>query len=388
MSDEALEVTFVMPCLDEAETLAGCIQAARACIERHGLDAEIVVADNGSSDGSQEIARAEGARVVDVPEPGYGSALMGGFEAARGRYLVMGDADQRYDFGEAIAMIEAMRDGADLVMGSRFRGEIRSGAMPWLHRYIGNPVLTFVGRLLFPTKISDFHCGLRGLTRKAYEEMGLRTTGMEFASEMVVKAVSREMNVAEVPITLHPDGRSRPPHLRSWRDGWRHLRFLMVLSPRWSLFVPGGLLVLLGGFLMALLGLGPLRLASVTLDIHTMMAASILVIVGYQAMTTGIAARIYAVEEEIGPPAPWLQSAFRHFTLERGILAGLALASAGGLVIARLAWQWARVGFGPLETDLTLRPMVLGTTLVALGMQTLFMSLVYSMLGIRRRRDG
>ena len=388
MPGDAVEVTFVMPCLDEAETLAGCIRAARTCIERHGLEAEVVVADNGSSDGSQEIARSEGARVVDVAEPGYGSALMGGFEAARGRYLVMGDADQSYDFGEAFAMIEALRDGADLVMGSRFRGEILPGAMPWSHRYIGNPVLSFVGRLLFPAAISDFHCGLRALTRKAYEEMGLRTTGMEFASEMVVKAISRGMHIAEVPVTLRPDGRSRPPHLRRWRDGWRHLRFLLVLSPRWSLFVPGGVLVLFGALLMALLGLGPLRLATVTLGIHTMMAASILVIVGYQAMTTAIAARIYAVEEEIGPPAPWLQNAFRHFTLERGILAGLGLAGAGGLVIGRLVWHWASVGFGPLETDVTLRPMVLGTTLVALGMQTLFMSLVYSMLGIRRRRDG
>ena len=388
MSGDAVEVSFVMPCLDEAETLAGCIRAARTCFERNGLVGEVVVADNGSTDGSQEIARAEGARVVDVAERGYGSALMGGFEAAHGRYLVMGDADQSYDFGEAMAFVEALRGGADLVMGSRFRGGIEPGAMPWLHRWVGNPVLSFVGRLLFPTDVSDFHCGLRALTREAYGEMGLRTTGMEFASEMVVKAVSRGMNIVEVPVTLHPDGRTRPPHLRSWRDGWRHLRFLLVLSPRWSLVVPGGLLALVGGLLMGVLGLGPLALPTLTLDIHTMMVGSVLVIVGYQAMTTGIAARIYAVEEEIGPPAPWLQSAFRYFTLERGILAGLGLAGAGFVAIAHLAWRWAGLDFGPLETEVTLRPMVFGTTLVALGMQTVFMSLVYSMLGIRRRRDG
>jgi len=375
-----------MPCLDEAETLAGCIRAARECIERNGLEAEVIVADNGSRDGSQEIARREGARVVDVPARGYGSALMGGFEAARGRYLIMGDADQSYDFREAMPMVEAMRAGADVVMGSRFRGRIEPGAMPFLHRWLGNPVLSFLGRLLFAAPVSDFHCGLRGLTKKAYATMGLRTTGMEFASELVVKASARGMRIAEVPITLHPDGRSRAPHLRTWRDGWRHLRFMLILSPRYTLFIPGLVLFALGAIPLAALGLGPLTLGEVTFDIHTMLVASLLTILGFQAITTAVAARIYAVEEELGPPAPWMQNAFTLFTLERGILAGLAVVALGLGLIARTAWAWADEGFGPLDPSVTLRPVVLGATLSALGFQTLFMSFVYSMLGIKRRR--
>ncbi len=385
---QEIEVSFVMPCLDEAETLAGCIEAARECIDRNGLEAEVVIADNGSTDGSKEIARAAGARVVDVTERGYGSALMGGFDAARGRFLIMGDADQSYDFREAMPMIEAMRAGADMVMGSRFRGRIEPGAMPPLHRWLGNPVLSFLGRLLFSSPVSDFHCGLRGLTAKTYAALGLRTTGMEFASEMVVKASARGLRVAEVPITLHPDGRSRAPHLRTWRDGWRHLRFMLILSPRWTLMLPGALLFLLGAATLGALGLGPLTLGSVTFDIHTMLVASLLTIVGYQAATTAIAARIYAVEEEIGPPAPWMRNAFEYFTLERGILFGLLTVGLGAGLIAWAAWGWARVDFGPLDPAITLRPVVLGATLGALGFQTLFMSFVYSMLGIKRKRGA
>ncbi len=384
--DPDLEVSFVMPCLDEAETLEACIAAARRCIEENDLAAEIVVADNGSGDGSPEIARRAGARVVPVERKGYGSALMGGFAAARGRYLVMGDADLSYDFGEAMPLIRELRAGADLVMGSRFRGRIEPGAMPWSHRWIGNPLLSAVGRRLFPSPVSDFHCGLRALSKQAYGDLNLRTTGMEFASEMVVKATARGLRVAEVPITLHRDGRSRPPHLRSFRDGWRHLRFLLTLSPRWTLFVPGALLCLVGGALLVVLAPGPLRVGDVTFDVHTMLVGSLLVMVGYQAVTIAAAARIYAFEEEIGPPAKWLASAFEIFTLERGILAGLMLVAAGVGLIAWLVWQWRAVGFGPLETSVTLRPLVFGATLVALGMQTLLMSFLYSMLGIKRRR--
>jgi hypothetical protein len=328
-----------------------------------------------------------GARVVEVPERGYGSALMGGFQAARGRFLIMGDADESYDFREALPMIEALRAGADLVMGSRFRGRIEPGAMPWSHRWIGNPVLSFIGRLFFPSPVSDFHCGLRGLSRKAFEALNLRTTGMEFASEMVVKASAHGLRIAEVPITLHPDGRSRAPHLRRWRDGWRHLRFLMTLSPRWTLFLPGLVLLGVGALLLALVGLGPLALGSVTFDVHTMLAGSLFVIVGYQAVTTAIAARIYAFEEELGPPVAWMGRAFEVFTLERGLLAGAALAGVGAFLIGQLTWHWAQTGFGPLETSVTLRPMVLGSTFIAVGIQTLLMSFLFSMLGIRRRRS-
>jgi glycosyltransferase involved in cell wall biosynthesis len=382
-----VEVSFVLPCLDEAETLAAVIDAARVCIEENGLDAEIVVADNGSTDGSGEIARRAGARVVGVATRGYGSALMGGFEAARGRYLVMGDADLSYDFREAFPLIERLRAGDDLVMGSRIRGRILPGAMPWLHRWIGNPVLSWIGKTLFRSPVSDFHCGLRALTRAAYDELGLRTTGMEFASEMVVKATVRGLRISEVPVTLHPDGRSGTPHLRTWRDGWRHLRFMLCLSPRWTLFAPGLALAAVGAVALMALWLSPQQLGSVRFGVHSMLAASLAVLVGYQAMTTALAARLYAVEEEIGPPAEWLDRAVRAFSLERGLLAGVALAGVGLAFIGSVFVTWAGSDFGDLIPEETLRPMILGATFVALGVQTLLMSFLYSMLGIQRRRD-
>jgi hypothetical protein len=381
-----LEVSFVLPCLNEAETLEGCLREARRCIEDHGLAAEIVVADNGSTDGSQEIARRLGARVVPVAERGYGAALMGGFDAARGRFLVMGDADLSYDFREAIALIERLRDGADLVMGSRFRGRIEPGAMPWSHRWIGNPVLSWLGRRLFRAPVSDFHCGLRALTRHAYEQMGLRTTGMEFASELVVKAAVRRLRIDEVPITLRPDGRSRAPHLRRWRDGWRHLRFLLTLSPRWTLGVPGAVLAGLGALLMGLVLIGPIELRTVTLDLHTLVVGSLMVLVGYGAFTTALAMRIYALVEELGAPAPRLERSFSVFTLERGLLAGAALALVGLGLLGAQTWAWWQVDFGPLDPSRTLRPTIFGATLVAVGIQTVLASFVYSMLGIPRRR--
>lgn len=387
MNDD-IEVSFVMPCLDEAETLQGCIEAAKQCIEENDLRAEILIADNGSTDGSQQIAERCGARVVHVSDRGYGAALMGGFEAARGRFLVMGDADQSYDFREVFPMIMRLRSGADLVMGSRFHGSIQEGAMPWSHRWIGNPVLSFVGRALFRSSVSDFHCGLRAFSREAYSRLGLRTTGMEFATELVVKATAAGMRVEEVPVTLHPDGRSRPPHLRTWRDGWRHLRFMMILSPRLTLVVPGVLFMAAGGSLLARLSLGPLDLGFAVLDVHSMQLASLLVVVGYQALTTAIAARIYVVAEEIGPPAPWLQRAFQIFTLERGLLGGLLLVVLGLVTVGSAVMDWARAGFGPLVPSVTMRPVVLGATLVAMGTQTLLMSVLYSMLGIRRRVAG
>ncbi|MBW2444532.1 MAG: glycosyltransferase family 2 protein [Deltaproteobacteria bacterium] len=384
--ERPVEVSFVMPCLDEAETLAACIRAARGCIDRNGLDAEVVIADNGSTDGSQEIARAEGARVVDIPERGYGAALIGGFEAARGEFLIMGDADMSYDFGEAMPMVEALRAGADLVMGSRFKGRIEPGAMPPLHRWLGNPVLSFLGRFLFKTEISDFHCGLRAFTKKTFRAMNLRTTGMELASEIVVKAATAKLRIAEVPVTLRPDGRSRSPHLRTWRDGWRHLRFLLTLSPRYTLFLPGFALFLAGAALLAALARGPLSVGDAVLDVHTMLVGSLFMIVGFQTITVAFVARIYAVEEEIGPPAPWLEKSFEVFTLERGLLGGLLVTAVGIFLIARLALEWAGGGFGPLDSSVTLRPMVFGSTLAAIGIQTVLMSFVYSMLGIKRRR--
>jgi len=379
------EVSFVAPCLNEAATIEACIREIQACIEAHALSAEIVVADNGSTDGSRELARKLGARVVEVPERGYGSALMGGIEAARGRLIVMGDSDLSYDFREAPRLLEKLRAGADLAMGSRFLGRIEPGAMPWLHRYLGNPVLSYLGRLLFRVPVSDFHCGLRAFRKEAFQAMRVRTTGMEFASELVVKAAVLGMRIAEAPVTLRRDQRGRPPHLRTWRDGWRHLRFLLTLSPRWTLFFPGAALAGLGALLMALVFLGPARFRSVTFDVHTMLVGSLLVTVGYGAMTTAFALRIYALVEELGPPAPRLERMFSVLTLERGLAAGVLAALAGAALIALQVWRWYRAGFGPLDVSVTLRPTIAGATLVAVGTQTVLVSFVYSMLGIPRR---
>jgi len=379
------EVSFVTPCLNEAVTIEACVREIQSCIAEHGLAAEIVVADNGSSDGSQELARRAGARVVDVPERGYGSALMGGIEAARGRFVVMGDSDLSYDFREAPRLLEKLRAGADLVMGSRFRGRIEPGAMPFLHRYLGNPVLSWLGRRLFRVPISDFHCGLRAFRKDSYQAMRVRTTGMEFASELVVKAALRGMRIDEAPVTLRKDGRGRPPHLRTWRDGWRHLRFLLTLSPRWTLFFPGAALAGFGALLMAFVFFGPARLSSVTLDVHTMLVGSLLVTVGYGAMTTAFAMRIYALVEELGPPEPGLERAFSFLTLERGLVCGVLVLLGGAALIGLQVWKWYAAGFGPLDTSVTLRPTILGATLVAVGAQTVLISFVYSMLGIRLR---
>ena len=381
-----VEVSVVMPCLNEAETLETCIRKALDFFARSRVSGEVVVADNGSTDGSIDIARGAGARVVHVEKKGYGNALMGGFEAAKGKYLIMGDADDSYDFQNLMPFIEKLRAGYDVVMGNRFRGGIKKGAMPWHHRYIGNPVLTGVLNLFFRSGIGDAHCGLRGLSREAFNGLHLRTTGMEFASEMVDKAAYR-LKMTEVPTVLSPDGRSRPPHLRSFRDGWRHLRFLMLLAPKWALMIPGGLMGLTGLVLMMLLWVGPLHMGQTVFDVHTMLLASMLVIVGYQAVTIGFAARIFALQQEIGPPSRALRWGFQVLNLERGLIAGAAVVVAGLVLIGYVALVWSAHGFGPLDVTRTLRPVLLGTMLIALGMQTLLMSLFYSMLGLGLRQD-
>jgi hypothetical protein len=384
-SPAPVEVAFVMPCLNEALTLEACIAAARRCIDRHGLAAEVIVADNGSTDGSQALARRAGARVIEVAEKGYGAALRAGIAAAQGSIIVMGDSDQSYDFSEALPFIERLRAGADLVMGTRFGGgRIMPGAMPLKHRYLGNPVLSWLGRMLFRTPIRDFHCGLRAFRKDAFERWDLKTTGMEFASEMVIKATVKGARIGEVPITLYKDGRDRPPHLRSWRDGWRHLRFMLCLSPRWTLLIPGLALLTVGLAVGAAVAIRPLHLGRITLDVHTMVAAAMLALVGYQCVTVAIAMRIFTLEEELGPPDPGVQRLFRVFTLERGVIAGLALCFLGLLLLAGMLYVWAAAGFGPLDTARTLRPMIGGAALVGLGVQTVLMSFVYSMMGIKR----
>jgi glycosyltransferase involved in cell wall biosynthesis len=378
----AIEVSIVMPCLNEAETLARCIGHAQAAIKKGGYSAEIIIADNGSNDGSQRIARELGATVVDVPRRGYGSALIGGIDAARGRFVVMGDADDSYDFEAIAPLIDKLREGYDLVVGNRFMGGIEPGAMPWSHRWVGNPALTLISRIFFNAPVGDTHCGLRALTKDAYERMRLRATGMEFASEMVIKASLKGMRITEVAVRLRPDGRSRPPHLRTWRDGWRHLRFMLLFSPRWLFLYPGLALFALGAILSALLIGGPLHVAGVRLDIHTLLVAGFLSLIGYQLVLFAVFTKIFAIRMGFHPPHPVLLRVFKYVTLEVGVLAGALMVLAGivGLVAAVVSWQ--AVDFGNLDPSLTMREVIPAVVLLALGTQTVFASFFISILSI------
>jgi glycosyltransferase involved in cell wall biosynthesis len=373
-----------MPCLNEAETLAACIQKAQSAIEKDGLSAEIIVADNGSTDGSQAIAKELGARLVPVERKGYGSALIGGIQAARGEFVIMGDADDSYDFTAIAPLIARLRDGCDLVVGNRFLGGIEPGAMPWSHRWIGNPVLTFISRVFFHTPVGDAHCGLRGFRKDAFERMKLRATGMEFASEMVIKASLKGMKIAEVPVSLRPDGRSRPPHLRTWRDGWRHLRFMLLFSPRWLFLYPGLALFAVGVVLSALLLAGPLHVAGVRLDVHTLLVAGFLALIGYQLVLFAVFTKIFAVRTGFHPPHPLLEAVFRYVTLEVGLATGSLMVLTGfvGLVLA--VASWGSVGFGNLDPSLTMREVIPAVVLLALGTQTVFASFFISILSIDR----
>ncbi|HVF50336.1 MAG TPA: glycosyltransferase family 2 protein [Pyrinomonadaceae bacterium] len=381
----SLELSVVMPCLNEAETLGVCIEKARAALDAHGIAGEILVADNGSTDGSQEIAARMGARVVAVATKGYGAALLGGINAARGRFIIMGDADDSYDFTNLLPFVERLRDGYELVMDNRFQGGIAEGAMPPLHRYLGNPVLTGIGRLFFRSPCSDFHCGLRGFSKEAVLRLDLHTTGMEFASEMVVKATLHKLRMTEVPTTLSPDGRSRAPHLRSWRDGWRHLRFLLLYSPRWLFLYPGALLMLAGLAVMLWLVPAPRRVGNVTLDIHTMLYAALAMVIGFQAVTFAVFTKVFAISEGLLPEDARLQKLFRVVTLETGLIVGalLLLAGLAGSIYAYLYWD-AR-SFGPLNPTLTLRFVIPSVTALTLGCQIVLSSFFLSVLGLRRK---
>lgn len=374
-----------MPCLNEAETLATCVQKAKRSLEENHVAGEIIAADNGSTDGSQEIAARLGARVIDVQAKGYGNALMGGIAAARGKYIIMGDADDSYDFGALEPFIAKLREGYDLVMGNRFRGGIRPGAMPPLHRYLGNPVLTTIGRLFFRSPCGDFHCGLRGFSKSAVLNLDLHTTGMEFASEMVVKATLQGLRIAEVPTTLSPAGRTRAPHLRSWRDGWRHLRFLLLYSPRWLFLYPGGLLMLLG--LAAMLWLLPMPrvVSGVTFDVHTLLYAAVAIVIGFQSILFAVFTKVFAISEGLLPKDERLDRAFRYVTLEVGLIAALVLIVAGLCGSAYAYWFWDRLSFGNLDPALTMRIVIPSVTALTLGCQTLFSSFFLSILGLRRR---
>ncbi|HYU26583.1 MAG TPA: glycosyltransferase family 2 protein [Thermoanaerobaculia bacterium] len=381
----SIELSIVMPCLDEAETIGACIAKARRFLETSGIAGEIVVADNGSGDGSRAIAEREGARVVDVPERGYGSALQGGIAAARGRYVIMGDADDSYDFSALAAFVEKLRGGADLVMGDRFAGGVLPGAMPPLHRWLGNPVLSAVGRLFFSSPVRDFHCGLRGFSKAAYERMHLRTTGMEFASEMVVKATLLGMRVDDVPIVLRPDGRSRPPHLRSWRDGWRHLRFLLLYSPRWLFLYPGLLLMFIGALVVGWLLPHPRTVGSVTFDVQTLLYAGMAIVIGFQAALFAIFTKVFAINAGLLPEDRKLQTALRNVTLEGGLIAGALLflfGLAGSLYAVGI---WGEVRFGGLDPSETLRTVIPSVVCLTLGCEIILASFFLSVLGLERK---
>jgi glycosyltransferase involved in cell wall biosynthesis len=378
------ELSILMPCLNEAETLGTCIKKAQKALESLNVQGEVVIADNGSTDGSPEIATSLGARVVHVAEKGYGSALLGGIKAARGKYIIMGDADDSYDFTNLGPFLEKLRAGYDLVMGNRFKGGIAPHAMPPLHKYLGNPVLTGIGRLFFRSPCGDFHCGLRGFSKAAIQRLDLRMTGMEFASETVVKASLHGLRIAEVPTTLSVDGRNRPPHLRSWRDGWRHLRFLLLYSPRWLFLYPGLLLMLVGAVVSGWLLVGPRVVDGITLDVHTFLYAAMAIVIGYQTVIFAIFTKVFAITEGLLPEDPRLKSLFNYIKLETGILAGALLLAAGiGLSIYALSF-WSATSFGPLDPSRTLRLVIPAVTLIALGLQTVLSSFFLSILGLER----
>ena len=379
-----MEFTVVMPCLNEAETVGTCVRKALSCLAEHGIDGEVVVADNGSTDGSRLLAQEAGARVVTVTERGYGNALMGGIAAARGRYVIMGDCDDSYDFTALMAFVEQLRAGADLVMGNRFRGGIAPGAMRPLHRYLGNPVLSFIGRLFFRSRIGDFHCGLRGFQRDSVLALGLQASGMEFASEMVVKATLAGQRIEEVPTTLSPDGRSRRPHLRSWRDGWRHLRFLLLYSPRWLFLIPGLILLSLGVALGAAIEPAALKIGRASYDLDMLAVAMAMIVIGFQCVLFSLFTKVYANAEGFLPGDAWIQRVLGKWGLERGLLIGALLGAVGLLGLVSSLVYWHGYGFGDVHYRIALRVILPSVTALILSCQVIFGTFFLSILGIRR----
>lgn len=376
-----------MPCLDEAETIETCVRKAQKAFESYGLRGEVIVADNGSTDGSPALAAGCGARVVPVAQKGYGAAIMGGVAAARGTYVVIGDSDDSYDFTAIYPFVEKLREGYDLVVGSRFphrNGRILPGAMPWMHRWIGTPALSAIGRLFFRSPVSDFNCGLRAFRRDAFRRMELRMTGMDFASEMIIKATLRGLRVGELPITLHPAGRSRPPHLRTWRDGWRHLRFMLLFSPRWLFLVPGALLAMLGLVAGAVLLRGPIRVGSVWFDTNTLLVLAMATLVGFKLLAFALFSKAFAIAEGLLPSDPRVERALRVVTLEVGVLLGLGVTLVGlGLLLGGVLY-WQAHGYGSISYPDSLRLIIPGVTALTLGFEIVFSSFFVSVLGLRR----
>ena len=390
MTETEIQLSVVMPCLNEAETLAVCIRKAFDGMRDAGVSGEVVVADNGSTDGSQEIAEREGARVVPVAAKGYGNALRGGITAAHGKWIIMGDADDSYDFSSIKPFIEKLRDGWELVMGCRLPaggGTVMPGAMPWKHRWIGNPALSFIGRLFFRCPAHDFHCGLRAFTKEGFERIDLRTTGMELASELVIKSTLRGLRITEVPITLYPDGRSRAPHLRSWRDGWRHLRFMLLFSPRWLFLIPGFSMASFGLAGFVPLSVGSVAFGKVTLDVGALMGCSLLLLVGFQLICFAIFTRVFVVAEGLLPPNRKLERVLDAISLEWGLVLGLTFSAIGAALFGVAVWDWYQTGFGELSLGDNLRRIIPASTLVMLGVQILFGSFFIGVLGLKTRHQ-
>ena len=386
--DSSLRLSIVMPCLNEAETLEICIRKAQGFLTQSQIEGEVLVADNGSSDGSQEIARRCGARLVDIPQKGYGSALMGGIAAARGEYVIMGDADDSYDFTNLQPFVSALDDGADLVMGNRFKGGIMPGAMPFLHRYLGNPVLSGLARVFFKSKVGDFHCGLRGFRRQSILDLDLQTTGMEFASEMAVKAAMRDLKVVEVPTVLYPDGRSRPPHLRTWSDGWRHLKFLLLYSPKWLFFYPGIAMTLLGLLVSIPLIFAPVHIGGVRLDINTLMYASLLAIIGVQSVLFSVFTYVFGVNSNLLPHDKTTDRFLSYVGLEKGLALGAGMILLGFAGSLGAVMYWSENRFGDIDPTRSMRLVIPGAMLFTLGFQILFASFFISILNIKLKQGG
>ena len=371
---EKVELTILMPCLNEAETLEICINKASRFLSNHNIVGEILIADNGSTDGSQEIAERNGARVVAIAQKGYGSALIGGIENALGEYIIMGDADDSYDFSNLMPFVEKMREGYELVMGNRFKGGIAKGAMPPLHKYLGNPVLSTIGKIFYRSDINDFHCGLRGFQKEAISKLNLQTSGMEFASEMVVKSTLHKLKMAEVPTTLSPDGRSRPPHLRSWRDGWRHLKFLLIHSPRWLFLYPGLFFFIVGLILMSVLTLSPFSIGHVIFDVNTLLYGAMFAILGVQLTSFSIFSKVYSMNVGIIPKEDKFIKRISAFSLEAGIITGLFFFLLGlGTSIYAISF-WGGENFGPLDHERIMRITIPSITSIVIGVQIIFSS--------------
>ena len=380
---EDLELTILMPCLNEAETLQLCIKKANQYLKANSVSGEVLIADNGSTDGSQHIATKEGARVIDVPIKGYGAAIIHGINSARGKYIIMGDSDDSYDFLKLNPYVDKLRDGFDLVMGNRFLGGIEKGAMPFLHKYLGNPVLSFIGRLFFKINIRDFHCGLRGFNKKSIKALNLQTTGMEFASEMVVKAALFKLKIGEVPTILSKDGRSRPPHLRTWRDGWRHLRFLLLFSPAWLFFYPGILTFAIGLIGVITLSMVSISIGDITLDIHTLLYSSFATIMGFQSILFYLLSRTFAINFNLTPESDVFNKLWNYFSLEIGLICGFVALMIGlGFSIYSIL-EWKKASFGFLDPVKQMRFTIPAVTIMILGIQLIFFSFFLSILGIK-----